>query len=131
MADVLVDTSVWIDFFRNEQTRTGDLLDDLLEQDRVVLCGIVEMEIIQGLRDSDRSSVQSVLALLPFVETSRDDFIEAGRQWRALRRRGTTIPPTDSIIAAVARRHDLSLFALDVHFDAIPNLKRLRPQRVV
>lgn len=50
MADVVVDTSVWIDFFRNEKGRPGDLLDTLLAQDRVLLCGVVEMEIFQGLK---------------------------------------------------------------------------------
>jgi len=125
MADVLVDTTVWIDFFRHAQGRPGDVLDKLLAEDRVLLCGVVEMEIFQGLRDKELREVRSVFQLIPYLETSREDFIEAGDLWNRLRQKGITIPPTDCLIAQLCLKRNLSLFSLDAHFDGIKGLKRI------
>jgi tRNA(fMet)-specific endonuclease VapC len=127
MADVLVDTSVWIDFFRNQQGRPGDLLDNLLEEDRVVLCGVVEMEIFQGLGSKEVREVQSVFRLIPYVDTNREDFIAAGTLWQNLRKKGKTLPSTDCLIAELCIQYNLTLFSLDSHFDQIKDLKRIHP----
>ena len=127
MADILVDTSVWIDFFRNEKGPTGDILDALLAEDRVLLCGVVEMEIFQGLRKKELGELQSVFTLIPYIETQREDFILAGTLWQDLRKKGQTIPSTDCLIAALCLRHDLTLFSLDAHFDKLAQLRRVTP----
>jgi len=124
MADVLVDTSVWIDFFRSESGATGKALDSLLSKDQVILCGVVEMEIFQGLRDGELAEVQSAFELIPYVETTRENFIAAGALSRNLRKKGKTIPSTDCLIAELCIRNDLMLFSLDSHFDEIRELKR-------
>lgn len=126
MADVLVDTSVWIDFFRNERGRIGDRLDALLAEDRAVLCGVVEMEIFQGLKAGESGKVWSVLEVIPYVETTRADFVDSGRLWQKLREEGRTIPSTDCLIGVLCIRHDLKLFTLHAHFDAVKELKRIR-----
>jgi predicted nucleic acid-binding protein len=126
MADVLVDTSVWIDFFRHEKGRCGDLLDSLLEEDRVALCGVVEMEIFQGLRESEQEEIRSVFQLIPYIDITRDDCIAAGKLWQELRLSGQTIPSTDCLIAQLCLRHDLTLFTRDAHFDVIKPLKRVQ-----
>lgn len=126
MADVLVDTSVWIDFFRNEQGAPGRVLDGLLAEDRVLLCGIVEMEIYQGLHDRELSALKSVFELIPYVDTTREDFIRAGMLWKTLRGKGKTIPQTDCMIGELCIRHGLALFSLDSHFDEITEIRRLR-----
>jgi predicted nucleic acid-binding protein len=127
MADVLVDTSVWIDFFRKAHSPEGDLMDLLLAEDRVVICGIVEMEILQGLKGKERVPTESLLELLPYLATERADFRVAGLLWQQLRRRGMTIPSTDCLIASLCLRHRVSLLSLDAHFDGIESLKRIRP----
>ena len=126
MADVLVDTSVWIDFFRNRIGRPGDHLDTLRAEDRVLLCGVVELEIFQGMRPRELGEVRSVLELIPYVDTTREDFIDSGRLWRSLRQEGKTIPSTDCLMGVLCLRHDLTLFTLDAHFDAIKGLKLIR-----
>ncbi len=126
MADVLVDTSVWIDFFRNERSRPGDFLDTLLAEDNVLLCGIVEMEIFQGLKKKELREIQSIFELIPYIETTRKDFIASGTLWQNLRKKGKTLPSTDCLIAELCIRHDLALFSLDSHFDDIEELKRIR-----
>jgi predicted nucleic acid-binding protein len=126
MANVLVDTSAWIDFFRNDKGPTGDLLETLLVQDRVVLCGVVEMEIFQGLRKKQELlEVQTIFELIPYLEMTRRDFIASGTLWQNLRKKGKTLPSTDCLIAALCLRNDLALLSLDVHFDEIGEMKRI------
>jgi len=64
--------------------------------------------------------------ILPYVDATREAFIDSGRLWRSLRQEGKTIPSTDCLMGVLCLRHDLTLFTLDAHFDAIKGLKRIR-----
>ncbi len=66
MADILVDSSVWIEYFRSGQGKIFDQLDQLLDEDRVVLCGFVELEIIQGIRLKERDLIEGLFKALPY-----------------------------------------------------------------
>ena len=125
MADVLVDTSVWINFFRHAKGRSGDELRALLQADRVLLCGVVEMEIYQGLSESELHNIQAIFEAIPYIETSREDFIASGTLWSSQRKQGKIVPSTDCLIAELCIRHDLTLFSLDSHFEEINGLKRM------
>ena len=46
MPDVMIDSSVWIEYFRNGAGRISDNVDYLIDHDKVALCGIIEIEII-------------------------------------------------------------------------------------
>jgi len=89
----------------------------------VVLCGVVEMELYQGLRENERSTLEAQFSALAFLETSREDFRRAGHLLGDLRRQGITIPSPDALIAALCLRHDLTLLENDGHFEHISGLK--------
>ena len=130
MSRVLVDTNVWIDFFRGERASTegrqvADVLDTLLVHDEVLTCGIVETELYQGVRDDERVILESQLDALNFLEMNREDYRAAGNVLKALRKRGTTIPTPDALIASLCLRNDLMLLERDGHFAEIEGLKRL------
>ena len=129
MARVLVDTNVWIDFFRGERASTegqqvADVLDTLLVHDGVLTCGIVETELYQGVRDDERVILEAQLDALDFLETTREDYRAAGNVLKALRKRGITIPTPDALIASLCLRYDLTLLERDGHFAEIESLKR-------
>lgn len=124
MKNVLIDSSVWINYFRRGESVIAEAVDELLDAGRVVLCGIVELEIIQGLRQHERQLVESLFQALPYIETTRQDFIEAGKRLAELRHTGITIPAADGLIATLCIRHHLMLFSLDNHFDYLPDLTR-------
>ena len=126
MSSVLVDTSVWVDFFRQGESPASQELDHLLEEQRAVLCGVVELELLQGVRPHDKAGLTELLSGLPFVETERDDFQEAGELLGSLRSKGLQIPATDGLIAAVCLRQNLSLLTLDKHFNHISHLKKVK-----
>lgn len=126
MASVLVDTSAWVEAFRGKDAEIKGMVDSLLDSDRVVLCGVIELELIHGLKDKERREIIPLLDVLPFLEAERQDWRASGELLAALRSRGKTIPATDGLIATLCLRHKLTLLTLDKHFEGIPNLKLLR-----
>ena len=129
MAKVLVDTNVWIDFFRGQRAttegqRVAEVLDSLLVQDRVLTCGIVETELYQGVRDGEREILEAHLDALDYLETVRGDYRTAGNILNDLRKRGKTIPTPDALMAALCVRRNLTLLERDGHFADIEGLER-------
>jgi predicted nucleic acid-binding protein len=123
---VLVDTSVWIDFFRG-QAKAVKALSALTRNGRVVISGQIRQEVLQGSRDETAFlKLKKQMQLWESVAEEPEDFVEAARIFARLRRAGTTLPPTDCLIAATAIRRKLKLFAHDEDFDHIPNLQRYR-----
>ena len=123
MAGVLVDTSVWIDFLRRTDGETGDEFTRLLKGRRVVLCGVVEAELLHGLDQAQERHLRPWLDMLDYADTLRDDWRSAGELLAGQRHRGKPIPLTDALIAALALRLDMPVFTLDRHFTAIPGLQ--------
>ena len=128
-ASVLADTDVWIAFFRTsrgdeKQRELADVLEQLILEDRVVLCGVVELELLQGLREGERATLEAALSALEFIPATREDFRQAGELLGGLRRRGATIPVSDGLIAAQCLRRDLVLLENDKHFAEVEGLRR-------
>lgn len=127
---VLVDTNVWIAFFRKTRgdetsQQVGTVLDGLLVEDRVVLSGVVEMELLHGVKEHERGELEVLLEALPYVEASRQDFRRAGELLNNLRRRGITIPTPDALLAAQCLRQNFQLLENDKHFAEIKGLQRV------
>jgi predicted nucleic acid-binding protein len=124
---VLVDTCIWIEFFR-KNTAAAQALTDLIEAGRAVIAGVVMYELTQGVRsDKERTTIRNLLAGLDYVEMSPDLWGAAGGLGRAFKRKGHNIPMSDLLLGAIAIKHNLSLFTTDTHFDTIPGLKRYMP----
>jgi len=121
---VLVDSSAWIEYLRLGRGAASDAVDILLREDRAALCGMVELEIFQGLRSQERGRVSELFSALPYLETERIDYVTAGERLGDLRRRGVTIPGADCLIGVLCLRHGLSLLTLDGHFDHLSDVKR-------
>ena len=121
----MVDSSAWIEYFRHGGGPVSDAVDGLLEEDRALLCGVVEAEILQGLRQGEREEVADLFGALVYLDTERRDFSAAGERLGELRRSGTTIPLTDAVIGVLCSRHDVDLLTLDRHFDHMPEVERV------
>lgn len=122
---VIVDSSAWIQFFRKGDDTVSKAVDGLLEEERAVLCGVVEAEILQGLCPKEREEVADLFDALPYLETGRHDFVRAGERLGELRRAGVTIPLTDAVIGALCSRHGVVLLTTDKHFDHVPEVERM------
>lgn len=90
---ILVDTSVWIDFFRNRETDQTEHLAALLETDHILLGDLILYEIVQGVSDEGEAvRVLEELESLPIASmVGHEMALKAARNYRLLRRRGITI----------------------------------------
>ena len=118
---VVVDTSVWIDFFRNPANQENGGLEELVRgRNRAAICGIILQEILQGIREQKSFELtRQRLLFLPFLEADREVHLLAAAIYRDLRKKGITVPSTDAAIAAVAIRYGFSLYTRDEHFSEI------------
>ena len=117
--NVLVDTTVWIDFFADKKSEQVHMLSSLLERrENICVCGIILTEILQGIRhDEDYAKTRLLLESLIYLEMSCQTFLRAADMYRLLRRRGITIRNSlDCMIAAVAVEYQLPLLQHDRDF---------------
>ena len=121
---ILVDSSIWIDYFRSGVGQSFDMIEHYIDTNSIVISGIIELEILQGARKKEYNLIMDLFSALPYIETSRDDFLYAGELLRSLREQGITIPATDGIIAAQCLRRNIFLMSTDHHFDYVKSLKR-------
>jgi len=120
---ILVDTSVWIDFFRGTKSKHRVVLHRLIEEEEdICIADIILMEILQGIKsDKDFRQVKDYLLFFPiYALKNTDSYIEAAQIYRLCRERGLTIRrPLDCIIARIALENDLVLFHKDRDFETI------------
>ena len=117
---ILVDTSVWIDYFRGTATTQSKRLDELLGVEPVMMGDLILAEILRGFpRDPDFQRALKRLAALPVIELGGERVaIQAARNTRALRALGITIRSTiDAIIATRCIEDDLLLLHTDRDFE--------------
>ena len=117
---VLVDSSVWVDFFNGVQKPEVDRLDDLLGQESILVGDLILAEVLQGF-DSDRAfrTARDLLLILN-QETlvSPKIALHSAQHYRALRRGGITIRKTvDCLIATWCIENDVPLLHSDRDFD--------------
>ena len=119
---VLIDTTVWIDFFAGKSTPQVSVLELLLSEGKdVCTCGIVLAEVLQGLRD-DRTyrKIKSYFGNLIYLQMNQNAFVKSADMYRSLRKKGITIRKSlDCMIAAVAISHHVQLLHNDRDFDPI------------
>jgi predicted nucleic acid-binding protein len=128
MIKLLVDTTVWIDFFRNDDSPQVKILERALN-DRmdIFTCDIIKMEILQGIvGEKEFLSVQRALDPFICLPVSSAQYMLAADIYRLGRKAGYTIRKSiDCIIAAVAIENTLQLVHNDRDFDAIARFTRL------
>ena len=130
---ILVDTSVWIDFFAGRDLpNVAKLEQSILDNEDLALSGIILTEILQGIADDTTyrrvRRYLSVLIMLPMPESV---FVRAADIYRKLRKQGITIRKTsDCIIAATAIEHHCQLLHNDKDFAPIEKHYSLKVVRL-
>jgi predicted nucleic acid-binding protein len=117
---VIIDTTVWVDYFRGIHNPEADWLDTELDRQRLGLTDIILCEVLQGVQDdSIAADVERRLRKLEIFETGGVELAtEAARNYRVLRARGYTVRKTiDCLIATFCIRGGHSLLHCDRDFD--------------
>ena len=109
---ILVDSSVWVDYFRGKDTPQTDRLDLLLDREPVAIGDLILVEVLQGfIHDRDFQRAKALFASLELIELGGGDIAHrAAANFRRLRALGKTVRKTiDTIIATrcIQERHAL------------------------
>lgn len=119
---VLVDTSVWIEFFKANSSVSNNL-ELLLIEDSVEICGVVLFELLQGIKsESEKLKIKDILLNLPYVEINKNIWQKSAEISLNIKKKGYTIPFSDILIGTLAIENNFSVFTLDKHFELIPEL---------
>jgi tRNA(fMet)-specific endonuclease VapC len=119
---VLVDTSVWIDFFRNKETSLRNQVIQVLRARNAYYTGIIALELYRGSRTKKEISILDDLFLsIEKIMEREETYKEAGVMGFELAKKGITIGTVDLLIAQLCLENDLTLFTLDQHFKTIVN----------
>jgi predicted nucleic acid-binding protein len=121
---IIADADVWIDYFKNPASSSGQVLGQLLDDDQVLLIGMVLTEIMRGARtDLQERTLREHLAAVPYGEMGRAAWERAGSIAQGLDHAGQSLAVPDVIVAAVALEGDHELYTRDNHFERIPGLR--------
>ncbi|MCW5759359.1 MAG: PIN domain nuclease [Phenylobacterium sp.] len=116
----LVDSSVWIDYFRGVGTPQSDRLDALLGNEPLVIGDLILTEVLQGfVQDTAFEQAQRLLSAFELMSIGGPDVaLQAARNYRILRARGITVRKTiDTLIATRCIEAGLTLLYSDRDFD--------------
>ncbi len=124
---ILVDSSVWIDFFNGTKNTETDKLNEILGLEEVVIGDLILAEVLQGFKsDKDFKVAKDVLTSLSVHELiGKELAIKSANNFRKLRKKGITIRKTaDVIIATYCIENKIPLLFADKDF--APFVKHLR-----
>jgi predicted nucleic acid-binding protein len=117
---ILVDSSVWIDYFRGTATPQAERLDALLGTEPIATGDLILAEVLQGfVSDREFNQARKLLTSLTIVELGgKDVAVQAAKNFRTLRAHGVTVRKTiDTIIATRCIESRLRLLYSDRDFD--------------
>jgi predicted nucleic acid-binding protein len=116
---ILVDSSVWIDYFNGRSNEQVDILDHLLTTQPLAIGDLILVEVLQGFRqDADYETAKQLLTSLTVFSLLEGNLaLKSAENFRTLRRQGITIRKTiDVIIATFCIEEGHSLLFLDKDF---------------
>ncbi|MBI4598378.1 MAG: PIN domain-containing protein [Candidatus Omnitrophica bacterium] len=117
---ILVDTSVWVKFFRQPSAHESCTLDTLLSFGPVATCAPIQAEVVSGAPTlAEFRRLRDVFSALVDLPLPPDVWQKLEERRFALARRGTQAALTDLLIAITAEQHHVPLWTLDEDFERI------------
>jgi predicted nucleic acid-binding protein len=121
MARVIVDTSAWVESFHSQgDIKLKELVKRLITEGRVLLPGIIRVEILRGTKSQkEYEELDELLSGLTYLPAEEDFWERLARFCFDLFRKGIAVPLVDTYIALLAIENNVSLLHRDQHFDLI------------
>jgi len=129
---IVVDSSVWIDYFNGQMNAATDLLYDVLGNEPILIGDLIYAEVLQGFQeDRDYIQAKKLFESLTFGEMlGKDVALRSVDNYRTLRKKGVTIRKTiDMIIGTFCIELNLPLLHQDRDFDPMEKHLSLRVVR--
>ena len=118
---VLVDTSIWVDYFRGVYSPQTDRLNELFNEERIAIGDLIIVELMQGFKTrSQVAAARQIVSRLEYVDLAgRNIAFKAADNYRFLRDKGITIRKTIDII--------IGTFCIENHFELLHNDRDFEP----
>jgi predicted nucleic acid-binding protein len=119
LGKVLIDTSVWIEFFKKKEPYYNIVLN-LLSENKVCCAGIILAELMQGAKtEKELQVIKEFISVFEFLQETSAVWEKSGSLSFMLRQKGKTSGLSDCHIAVLAAENSVAIFTLDKHFEAI------------
>ena len=117
---ILIDTSVWIEYFRNQSAGLVVLVEKIAKSGKICVPRVVMAELIQGAKsEKEISVIGEFMEAFGILDQTDQTWLKAGRQSYELKRKGKNINLTDCYIAVLAQENNCAVLTLDRHFKDI------------
>lgn len=117
---ILIDTSIWIDYFKGNDTLLHNKVDKVLTHSHIYIPKVVLAELIQGAKsEKEIAVIENFVEAFYIIDQKEDTWLKAGRLSYSMKRKGVTVHIIDSYIAVMATENGCSIFSLDEHFKII------------
>ena len=117
---LVVDSTVWVDYFNGVKNQQTDYLYQIADKTPILIGDLILAEVLQGFReDTDFESARRIFSKFLQVEmVNRDLAVQSARNYRLLRRKGITVRKMiDSLIATYCIENEHDLLHNDSDFD--------------
>jgi hypothetical protein len=117
---VLIDSSIWVDYFNKARTTTTSKVQTLIRKNQAVINPIIRLEILTGAKSKKQfNNLSDFLLGLTSLKIDKKVYGQAEQLRFEMRKAGFTIPIPDVLIASTAITFDCPLLNCDEHFDVI------------
>jgi predicted nucleic acid-binding protein len=126
---IIVDSSVWIDYFNGKKTAETDWLDSALGNTPIIMGDLILTEVLQGFKDDgDFKTAKELLLRIPIMPMVGQELaLKSAENYRLLRKKGVTVRKTiDVMIGTFCIRYQLSLLHNDKDFDPMVKFLKLK-----
>jgi len=126
---ILVDSSVWIDYFNGRKTTKTDWLDSAFGNEQIIVGDLILAEVLQGFQsDTDFKTARKLLLAFPFMAMLGQELaIKIALNYRFLRKKGVTVRKTiDVMIGTFCLNYQLKLLHDDRDFDPMEKYLNLK-----
>ena len=120
---ILIDTSVWIEYFRSKSSSVAQKVDRFLEKDEIYVPKIIIAELMQGSKSTkELSIIEDFFDAFHIIDQKEDSWIKAGSLSYKLKKKGKNINLFDCYIAVIAQEYGCIIFSLNRHFKEMQSL---------
>ncbi len=120
---IIVDTSVWIEFFKGKNKSLVEGLFQLLDDDQVLLTKPIYLEICTGLSQAESSRIKFYFAALPVLYPQQSSWNLVEKWIDLARAKGERFGIVDLLIGAQAKENSAEVWSLDSDFKRMAKLK--------
>lgn len=116
---ILVDTNIFIDYFRGTDSTFNKIFDSL----EIGICGVVKSELLHGARSDDEAdNMIKTFTSFELITIDEYDWEFSGLMLQTIRSQGFCVPVTDALIAYLGIKYDIPVWSKDHHFRIIQSI---------